>query len=191
MLYFAISKREFGGIFPLKVIMIVLLFLTPKILGVLADGGVINRGEGAERKIEKLLDDNNYVHLLDYIKSSNPKAKPGFLPFDYVVAQIGIKEGKPDITAIKKVINGYNTNVPFANVPGQVRYALEMVAYNEIMSSGAKHYKSKRFSISAFLSKLGALSAFMGAGVLLLGGGLLWLFRLLTRRVNLMKTNYY
>jgi len=175
-----------------KILLIIILISAPKINGVyadLSDDGTLIRHGDVQRIIDDSEDDKNYDQLITYIKDLNPRVKPGFLPFDYVIAQIGVKEGKPDIDVIKKVIDGYNNKSPFAKVPGPIRYALEMSAFNGPVTAEAKQYQTDQLTMSALFSKSGELTAFIGAGLVLLGGGLLLLFRQLIRRVSFLKTN--
>ncbi|NTZ41087.1 hypothetical protein EXW94_26170 [Enterobacter sp. JMULE2] len=166
------------------------LLIVPKIFGVLLeDSSFKSTGGNAHKTVEQLIDDGDYTKLISYLKSSNSKAQAGYLPFDYVVAQAGVKEDKPDVPVIKRVVDGYNTMKPFATVPGPVRYALEMSAFNDVVTDEAKQYQANQRSKSAYLSETGKQGGLTGSGLLLLGASILLWFRQMSRRVNFLKSS--
>jgi hypothetical protein len=166
------------------------MLIAPKMIGVLLeDSSFESMGGNAHKTVEQLIDDGDYTKLISYLKSSNSKAQSGYLPFDYVVAQAGVKEDKPDIPVIKRVVEGYNTMKPFATVSGPVRYALEMSAFNDVVTDGAKQYKANQRSKSAYLSETGKQGGLTGSGLLLLGASILLWVRQISRRVCFLKTS--
>lgn len=172
------------------ILMALPLVFAPKMFGVLLeDSSFESTGGNVHKTVERFIDDGDYAELISYLKSSNSKAQPGYLPFDYVVAQAGVKEDKPDVPVIKRVVEGYNTMKPFTTVPGPVRYALEMSAFNDVVTDGAKQYQSNQLSKSAYLSETGKQGGLTGSGLLLLGASILLWFRQMSRRVNFLKSS--
>lgn len=185
-----IVRGEFDSIQVPMVMAALVLAAAPKAMGFLiGDTEGDSQVSDAHNRIERFIDADEYTQLINYLKSSNSKAQPGFLPFDYVVAQAGVKEDKPDVPVIKRVVEGYNTIKPFATVPGPVRYALEMTAFNDVVTDGAKLYQANQLSKSAYLSETGKQGGLTGSGLLLLGAGILLWFRQMSRRVNFLKSS--
>jgi len=185
-----IVRGEFDSSqFPMVMAALVLV-AAPKVMGVfIGDTEGDSQASDAHNRIERFIDADEYTQLIAYLQSSNSKAQPGFLPFDYVVAQAGVKEDKPDVPVIKRVVEGYNTIKPFATVPGPVRYALEMTAFNDVVTDGAKLYQANQLSKSAYLSETGKQGGLTGSGLLLLGASILLWVRQISRRVSFLKQN--
>ncbi|MEP8849268.1 hypothetical protein ABKU49_06015 [Enterobacter hormaechei] len=166
-----------------------LMLMSPKVVTNLFADTSDDIGRDSHKKVERYIKDDEYSRLITYLKESGSGVQPGSLPFDYVVAQAGVKEGKPDIPAIKAVIAGYNTANPFTTVPGSVRYALEMTAFDGVVTEGAKQYQAKQLSESTYLSEKGRQGGLTGGVLLLLGASILLWVRQITRRVNFLKTS--
>lgn len=166
------------------------LVAAPKVMGgFIGDIEGDSQASDAHNRIERFIDADEYTQLIAYLQSSNSKAQPGFLPFDYMVAQAGVKEDKLDVPVIKRVVEGYNTIKPFATVPGPVRYALEMSAFNDVVTDEAKLYQANQLSKSAYLSETGKQGGLTGSGLLLLGASILLWVRQISRRVCFLKTS--
>lgn len=184
-----IVRGEFDSIQIPMVMAALVLAAAPKAMGFLIGDTEGDSQVSDAHRIERFIDADEYTQLINYLKSSNSKAQSGFLPFDYVVAQAGVKEDKPDVPVIKRVVEGYNTIKPFATVPGPVRYALEMTAFNDVVTDGAKLYQANQLSKSAYLSETGKQGGLTGSGLLLLGASILLWFRQMSRRVNFLKSS--
>ncbi|MCW1830096.1 hypothetical protein OLZ31_25060 [Enterobacter asburiae] len=169
---------------------VLMMACMPKVASVLIGGTSDDApGDSFNKKITAFIDDHEYAKLMAFLQEVNPKAQPGFLPFDYVVAQAGVKEGKPEIPVIKKVIEGYNTTQPFATVPGAVRYALEMTAFGDVVTASARQYLTKQTTDVDYYADTSRQGGLIGSGLLLLGASILLWVRQISRRVSFLKTS--
>lgn len=184
-----IRNGEFTTLLP-AIFMTLAVAIMPKFMSVfLGDNSVDAPGDSFDTKIAAFVDDHEYGKLTAFLRDANPKAQPGFLPYDYVVVQAGVKEGKPDIPAIKKVIEGYNTTQPFATVPGSVRYALEMTVFGDVMTASARQYLTKQTTDVDYYADTSRQGGLIGSGLLLLGASILLWVRQISRRVSFLKTS--
>lgn len=167
----------------------VMMVMSPKFIDLISEVPSNHPGRDVRKNVERFVKDEEYSRLISYLKKSGSGFLPGSLSFDYVGAQIGVKEGKPNIPAIKTVIEGYSTPKPFATVPGSVRYSLEMTAFNEVVTDGARQYQEKQLSESAYLADKAWQGGLTGGGLFLIGGSILMWFRQMSRRVTFLKTS--
>jgi len=189
LLISGIRDRDFTTLLP-AIFMSLAVAIMPKFMSVfLGDISVDAPGDSFDTKIAAFVDDHEYGKLMAFLREANPKAQPGFLPYDYVVVQASVKEGKPDIPAIKKVIEGYNTTQPFATVPGAVRYALEMTAFGDVVTASARQYLTKQTTDVDYYADTSRQGGLIGSGLLLLGASILLWVRQISRRVSFLKTS--
>lgn len=74
-----------------------------------------------------------------------------------------------------------------ASVPGSVRYGLEMTAFDDVVTEGAKQYQAKQLYESAYLSLKARQGGLTGGVLFLLGSSVLMWFRQMNRRVSFLK----
>lgn len=106
--------------------------------------------------------------LLPILKTETAKL------LDYVKAQASIRENKPDIDLVRKVVADYQRN-PAEPVPADVRYGLEMTAFKETITPPATRYAQGKLKKARFFTSVSS-AGFSISGILVLLGGMLFLW---------------
>ncbi|HBM7754656.1 TPA: hypothetical protein LZ435_000874 [Escherichia coli] len=170
-----IKGEEIGEIFPMLIIaaafLIGLSFFTSSLGSEETD---VNSASTA-KVIKKYVKDEKYDKLVSYLKDSNWPSGVD-VSANYLIAQLHIKLGKPDVKLTQSVVRTYMSGVLQSNIPVKVRYALEKTALDKTVSPLAIRYEQKRMSkahnfskASVYCLKVGSPVAFVGVLFALLG----------------------
>ncbi|HAS1059185.1 TPA: hypothetical protein I3776_002820 [Enterobacter cloacae] len=125
--------------------------------------------------IKRYVKEEKYDKLLTYLNESGfPSSEEASM--NYLIVQLHIKRGKPDVRLTQNVVESYMSGVLQANIPVKVRYALEKTALDKTVSQPAISYEQRSVAKSLRYSKasvkclaVGGLVAFIGLLFVLLG----------------------
>ncbi|EFH2752754.1 hypothetical protein GS990_21895 [Escherichia coli] len=125
--------------------------------------------------IKRYVKEEKYDKLLTYLNESGfPSSEEASM--NYLIVQLHIKRGKPDVRLTQNVVESYMSGVLQANIPVKVRYALEKTALDKTVSQPAISYEQRSVAKSVRYSKasvkclaVGGLVAFIGLLFVLLG----------------------
>ncbi|EGQ4679896.1 hypothetical protein KNY83_004040 [Salmonella enterica subsp. enterica serovar Mbandaka] len=125
--------------------------------------------------IKRYVKEEKYDKLLTYLNESGfPSSEEASM--NYLIVQLHIKRGKPDVRLTQDVVESYMSGVLQANIPVKVRYALEKTALDKTVSQPAISYEQRSVAKSLRYSKasvkclaVGGLVAFIGLLFVLLG----------------------
>lgn len=124
--------------------------------------------------VRQFIKDNQPAELVIYLEKNSGQTPETAGLLDYVKAQAGIKENKPDIDLVRKVVADYQRN-PAEPVPADVRYGLEMTAFKETITPPATRYAQGKLKKARFFTSVSS-AGFSISGILVLLGGMLFLW---------------
>ncbi len=124
--------------------------------------------------VRQLIKDDKPAELVAYLEKINGQIPETAKLLNYVKAQASIRENKPDIDLVRKVVADYQRN-PAEPVPADVRYGLEMTAFKETITPPATRYAQGKLKKARFFTSVSS-AGFSISGILVLLGGLLFLW---------------
>ncbi|HAI7430598.1 TPA: klaC [Escherichia coli] len=124
--------------------------------------------------VRQLIKDDKPAELVAYLEKINGQIPETAKLLDYVKAQASIRENKPDIDLVRKVVADYQRN-PAEPVPADVRYGLEMTAFKETITPPATRYAQGKLKKARFFTSVSS-AGFSISGILVLLGGMLFLW---------------
>ncbi|EIN2771794.1 klaC [Escherichia coli] len=124
--------------------------------------------------VRQLIKDDKPAELVAYLEKINGQIPETAKLLDYVKAQASIRENKPDIDLVRKVVADYQRN-PAEPVPADVRYGLEMTAFKETITPPATRYAQGKLKKARFFTSVSS-AGFSISGILVLLGGILFLW---------------
>ncbi|WP_235822985.1 hypothetical protein [Escherichia coli] len=142
-------------------------------------------------KVTEYLNNDETEKLLDYLRSVNSGIPDKIPLINYVAAQASIKDGKVDIPLTKSVVDTYQAGASFIDIPGNVRYALEMAAFSKAVTPDAVSYEDNKNALVRQYSNLGKSSFFAGGILALIGLLILSCVRRLNQRVKFLNSFAY
>ncbi|MFX2611753.1 hypothetical protein [Enterobacter mori] len=170
-----IKGEEIGEIFPMLIIAAAFLIGLSFFTSSLGSEETDVNSASTVKVIKKYVKDEKYDKLVSYLKDSNWPSGVD-VSVNYLIAQLHIKLGKPDVKLTQSVVRTYMSGVLQSNIPVKVRYALEKTALDKTVSPLAIRYEQKRMSKSHNFSKasinclkVGSPVAFVGVLFALLG----------------------
>lgn len=173
--YKIIKGEEIGEIFPMLIIAAAFLIGLSFFTSSLGSEETDVNSASTVKVIKKYVKDEKYDKLVSYLKDSNWPSGVD-VSVNYLIAQLHIKLGKPDVKLTQSVVRTYMSGVLQSNIPVKVRYALEKTALDKTVSPLAIRYEQKRMSKSHNFSKasinclkVGSPVAFVGVLFALLG----------------------
>ncbi|EEI0740492.1 klaC [Salmonella enterica] len=125
--------------------------------------------------VRQLIKDDKPAELVTYLEKNSGQTPETAKLLDYVKAQAGIKENKPDIDLVRKVVADYQRNPALESAPADVRYGLEMTAFKETITPPATRYAQGKLKKARFFTSVSS-AGFSISGILILLGGLLFLW---------------
>ncbi|HCR0531211.1 TPA: klaC [Enterobacter hormaechei] len=161
-----------GAILPV-IGMVIFLFAANFISGVLIDTPEDSSSSPTE-VVRQLIRDDKPAELVAYLEKINGQIPETAKLLNYVKAQASIRENKPDIDLVRKVVADYQRN-PAEPVPADVRYGLEMTAFKETITPPATRYAQGKLKKARFFTSVSS-AGFSISGILVLLGGLLFLW---------------
>jgi hypothetical protein len=127
--------------------------------------------------VSQIIHDDKATALLNYLRDNSGYSMKDAGLFDYVRAQVSIKEREPDIELIQKVVDDYRVHPEAVKVPADVRYSLEMSGFRKTLTSparafaeSAEHKARAVSSVSSGLAFLGGLMFLAGSALVMFGG---------------------
>ncbi|EGI5053149.1 klaC [Salmonella enterica subsp. enterica serovar Worthington] len=124
--------------------------------------------------VRQLIKDDKPAELVTYLEKISGQTPETAKLLDYVKAQASIRENKPDIDLVRKVVADYQRN-PAEPVPADVRYGLEMTAFKETITPPATRYAQGKLKKARFFTSVSS-AGFSISGILVLLGGMLFLW---------------
>lgn len=164
-----------GDIFPLFIV-VGIFFISMSVLTSAFDSDETDVSSASPVNIiNKYVKDEKYEKLISYLNDSSwPSGED--ISVNYLIAQLHIKLGKPDVKLTKDVLKTYMSGVLQSDIPVKVRYALEKTAFDKTVSPLAIRYEQKsKTDSNDFLKmsfnclKVGGPVAFVGVFFALLG----------------------
>lgn len=125
--------------------------------------------------VRQLIKDDKPAELVTYLEKVNDKIPKTTKLLDYVKAQASIRENKPDIDLVRKVVADYQHNPDLEYAPADVRYGLEMTAFKETITPPATRYAQGKLKKARFFTSVSS-AGFSISGILVLLGGMLFLW---------------
>ena len=125
--------------------------------------------------VRELIKDDKPAELVTYLEKVNDKISKTTKLLDYVKAQASIRENKPDIDLVRKVVADYQHNPDLEYAPADVRYGLEMTAFKETITPPATRYAQGKLKKARFFTSVSSVG-FSISGILVLLGGMLFLW---------------
>lgn len=168
MIYAGVLKPFVGAISVLPVI-----FGAKMILGVFIETPEDDSSSPTE-VVRQFIKHNKPADLIAYLEKNSAHTPETAGLLEYVKAQAGIKENKPDIDLVRKVVADYQRN-PAEPVPADVRYGLEMTAFKETITPPATRYVQGKLKKAGFFTSVSS-AGFSISGILVLLGGMLFLW---------------
>ncbi|HHJ4262181.1 TPA: klaC [Escherichia coli] len=125
--------------------------------------------------VRQLIKDDKPAELVTYLEKVNDKISKTTKLLDYVKAQASIRENKPDIDLVRKVVADYQHNPDLEYAPADVRYGLEMTAFKETITPPATRYAQGKLKKARLFTSVSSAGFSIG-GILVLLGGMLFLW---------------
>ncbi|HHR1138739.1 klaC [Klebsiella aerogenes] len=125
--------------------------------------------------VRQFIKDNKPADLVAYLEKNSAHTPEAAGLLEYVKAQAGIKENKPDIDLVRKVVADYQHNPALEYAPADVRYGLEMTAFKETITPPATRYVQGKLKKARFFISVSS-AGFSISGILGLLGGMLFLW---------------
>ncbi|HDR8798765.1 TPA: klaC [Escherichia coli] len=161
-----------GAILPILAIVPV-IFGAKMVLGTLTETPEDDSSSPTE-VVRQLIKDDKPAELVTYLEKNSGQTSETAKLLDYVKAQASIRENKPDIDLVRKVVADYQRN-PAEPVPADVRYGLEMTAFKETITPPATRYAQGKLKKARFFTSVSS-AGFSISGILVLLGGMLFLW---------------
>lgn len=164
-----------GAFLPVLAI-VPMIFAAKMVTGVLTDTDTPEDSSSSPTElVRQLIKDNKPADLVAYLEKNSGHTPETAGLLEYVKAQAGIRENKPDIDLIRKVVADYQRNPALKNPPDDVRYGLEMTAFKETITPPATRYAQGKLEKARFFSSVSS-AGFSISGILVLLGGMLFLW---------------
>lgn len=164
-----------GAFLPVLAI-VPMIFAAKMVTGVLTDTDTPEDSSSSPTElVRQLIKDNKPADLVAYLEKNSGHTPESAGLLEYVKAQAGIRENKPDIELIRKVVADYQRNPALKNTPDDVRYGLEMTAFKETITPPATRYAQGKLKKARFFSSVSS-AGFSISGILVLLGGMLFLW---------------
>ncbi|HGX0174637.1 TPA: klaC [Escherichia coli] len=125
--------------------------------------------------VRQLIKDDKPAELVTYLEKNSGQTPETAKLLDYVKAQASVRENKPDIDIIRKVVADYQRNPALESAPADVRYGLEMTAFKETITPPATRYAQGKLKKARFFTSVSS-AGFSISGILVLLGGMLFLW---------------
>lgn len=152
-----------------------MIFAAKMVTGVLIDTDTPEDSSSSPTElVRQFIKDNKPADLVAYLEKNSAHTPETTGLLEYVKAQAGIKENKPDIDLVRKVVADYQRN-PAEPVPADVRYGLEMTAFKETITPPATRYVQGKLKKARFFTSVSS-AGFSISGILVLLGGMLFLW---------------
>ncbi|EDC1265616.1 TPA: klaC [Enterobacter ludwigii] len=152
-----------------------MIFAAKMVTGVLIDTDTPEDSSSSPTElVRQFIKDNKPADLVAYLEKNSAHTPETAGLLEYVKAQAGIKENKPDIDLVRKVVADYQRN-PAEPVPADVRYGLEMTAFKETITPPATRYVQGKLKKARFFTSVSS-AGFSISGILVLLGGMLFLW---------------
>lgn len=152
-----------------------MIFAAKMVTGVLIDTDTPEDSSSSPTElVRQFIKDNKPAGLVAYLEKNSGHTPETAGLLEYVKAQAGIKENKPDIDLVRKVVVDYQRN-PAEPVPADVRYGLEMTAFKETITPPATRYVQGKLKKARFFTSVSS-AGFSISGILVLLGGMLFLW---------------
>ncbi|WP_137414071.1 klaC [Escherichia coli] len=152
-----------------------MIFAAKMVTGVLIDTDTPEDSSSSPTElVRQFIKDNKPADLVAYLEKNSAYTPETAGLLEYVKAQAGIKENKPDIDLVRKVVADYQRN-PAEPVPADVRYGLEMTAFKETITPPATRYAQGKLKKARFFTSVSS-AGFSISGILVLLGGMLFLW---------------
>ncbi|HAW2552861.1 TPA: klaC [Escherichia coli] len=163
-----------GAFLPILAI-VPMIFVAKMVTGVLTDTETPEDSSSSPTElVRQFIKDNKPADLVAYLEKNSAHTPKTAGLLEYVKAQAGIKENKPDIDLVRKVVADYQRN-PAEPVPADVRYGLEMTAFKETITPPATRYAQGKLKKARFFTSVSS-AGFSISGILVLLGGMLFLW---------------
>ncbi|EPD4407398.1 klaC [Escherichia coli] len=163
-----------GAFLPVLAI-VPMIFAAKMVTGVLTDTDTPEDSSSSPTElVRQFIKDNKPADLVAYLEKNSAHTPKTAGLLEYVKAQAGIKENKPDIDLVRKVVADYQRN-PAEPVPADVRYGLEMTAFKETITPPATRYAQGKLKKARFFTSVSS-AGFSISGILVLLGGMLFLW---------------
>ncbi|EAZ9485297.1 TPA: klaC [Escherichia coli] len=164
-----------GAFLPVLAI-VPMIFAAKMVTGVLTDTDTPEDSSSSPTElVRQLIKDNKPADLVAYLEKNSGHTPETAGLLEYVKAQAGIRENKPDIELIRKVVADYQRNPALKNTPDDVRYGLEMTAFKETITPPATRYAQGKLKKARFFTSVSS-AGFSISGILVLLGGMLFLW---------------
>ena len=174
-----IKGEEIGEILPILIIAGAFLIGMTVFTSILGPNESDVHSTSPVSVIKKYVKEENYDKLLTYLNESGlPSSEDASMK--YLIAQLHIKRGKPDVKLTQDVVESYMSGVLQAHIPVKVRYALEKTALDKTVSQPAISYEQKSVAKSLSFSKVSVKCLAVGGPVTLIG----FLFALLGIKIR-------
>lgn len=166
--------------------LLAVFFVTQFMTGVMGSSEPdISSSDSSKSIVQHLIKGGDPARLVDYLKENALNtAKPQLI--DYVTAQVSIKQDKPDVELIRKVVDYYKDKVAVRtepetagtahptstldDVPDDIRYVFEMTGFDKTVSSQASRYAHTKFSRIHLFSVFSTGGFTLGGFLALMGG---------------------
>ncbi|EAN0202346.1 klaC [Salmonella enterica] len=163
-----------GAFLPVLAI-VPMIFVAKMVTGVLTDTDTPEDSSSSPTEVvRQLIKDDKPAELVTYLEKISGQTPESAKLLDYVKAQASIRENKPDIDLVRKVVADYQRN-PAEPVPADVRYGLEMTAFKETITPPATRYAQGKLKKARFFTSVSS-AGFSISGILVLLGGMLFLW---------------
>ncbi|HAG9807200.1 TPA: klaC [Escherichia coli] len=164
-----------GAFLPVLAI-VPMIFAAKMVTGVLTDTDTPEDSSSSPTElVRQFIKDNKPADLVAYLEKNSGHTPETAGLLEYVKAQAGIRENKPDIELIRKVVADYQRNPALKNTPDDVRYGLEMTAFKETITPPATRYAQGKLKKVRFFTSVSS-AGFSISGILVLLGGMLFLW---------------
>ncbi|EAM8634390.1 klaC [Salmonella enterica] len=164
-----------GAFLPVLAI-VPMIFAAKMVTGVLTDTDTPEDSSSSPTElVRQLIKDNKPADLVAYLEKNSGHTPETAGLLEYVKAQAGIRENKPNIELIRKVVADYQRNPALKNTPDDVRYGLEMTAFKETITPPATRYAQGKLKKARFFTSVSS-AGFSISGILVLLGGMLFLW---------------
>lgn len=164
-----------GAFLPVLAI-VPMIFVAKMVTGVLTDTDTPEDSSSSPTElVRQLIKDNKPADLVAYLEKNSGHTPETAGLLEYVKAQAGIRENKPNIDLIRKVVADYQRNPALKNTPDDVRYGLEMTAFKETITPPATRYAQGKLKKARFFTSVSS-AGFSISGILVLLGGMLFLW---------------
>ncbi|EIH4298267.1 hypothetical protein CE700_002656 [Escherichia coli] len=174
-----IKGEEIGEIFPILIIAGAFLIGMTVFTSVFGTDESDVHSTSPVSVIKKYVKEEKYDKLLTYLNESGlPPSED--VSMKYLIAQLHIKRGKPDVRLTQNVVGSYMSGILQTHIPVKIRYALEKTALDKTVSQPAISYEQKSVAKSLNFSKVSVKCLAVGGPVAFIG----FLFALLGIKIR-------